>query len=143
MPHCSSLCICYPTDLCFLRIPLCPPHLAAHIPMSRHFFAMLKAASDFARAKTAIVFMRVKINPTRSSSIKPPIPDFHSFDNMCSLRYKFEINLRLNFFRIRKGEKNESQKLDVSRPGSYYLRWLFSPLMRQKTGGVRTGDVRG
>ena len=41
MPHCSSLCCIYPTDLCFLRIPLCPPHLAAHIPMSRHFFVTL------------------------------------------------------------------------------------------------------
>jgi hypothetical protein len=41
MPHCSSLCICYPTDLCFLRIPLCPPYPAAHIPMSRHFFVTL------------------------------------------------------------------------------------------------------
>jgi hypothetical protein len=38
MPHCSSIWFTYPTDLCFLRIPLCPPHLAAHIPMSRHFF---------------------------------------------------------------------------------------------------------
>jgi hypothetical protein len=41
MPHCSSLWLVYPTDLCFLRIPLCPPHPAAHIPMSRHFFATL------------------------------------------------------------------------------------------------------
>ena len=36
--HCSILWLPYPTDLCFLRIPLCPPHQAAHIPMSRHFF---------------------------------------------------------------------------------------------------------
>ena len=41
MPHCSSLCICYPTDLCFLSASPCPPHLAAHIPMSRHFFVTL------------------------------------------------------------------------------------------------------
>jgi hypothetical protein len=41
MPHCSSLWLDHPTDLCFLRIPLCPPHLAAHIPMSRHFFCAL------------------------------------------------------------------------------------------------------
>ena len=41
MLHCSSLWYVYPTDLCLLRIPLCPPHLAAHIPMSRHFFFTL------------------------------------------------------------------------------------------------------
>jgi hypothetical protein len=65
MPHCSSLCIAYPTDLCFLRIPLCPPHLAAHIPMSRHFFAILEFVSDFAWANTAIVFMMLKNQSNR------------------------------------------------------------------------------
>jgi hypothetical protein len=37
MPHCSSVKEAYPTDLCFLSIPLCPPHLATHIPMGRLF----------------------------------------------------------------------------------------------------------
>jgi hypothetical protein len=60
MPHCSSLCMTYPTDLCFLRIPLCPPHLAAHIPMSRHFFTISELVSDVAGANTAIIFMMVK-----------------------------------------------------------------------------------
>jgi hypothetical protein len=58
MPHCSSLWLPYPTDLCFLRIPLCPPHQAAHIPMSRHFFSLYRFKTLL--ATIAIVFMRVQ-----------------------------------------------------------------------------------
>jgi hypothetical protein len=57
MPHCSSLWLSYPTDLCFLRIPLCPPHQAAHIPMSRHFFVAL--AFPTLLATIAIALMMV------------------------------------------------------------------------------------
>ena len=42
MPHCSSVKEIYPTDLCFLSIPLCPPHLATHIPMGRLFLSFQK-----------------------------------------------------------------------------------------------------
>jgi hypothetical protein len=96
--------------------------------MSRHFFATL-ALSNLACANRYCLY-DVKMNPTGPSSNQPLAPDFHSFDNMRSLRYKFGTNIRLTFFRIRKEEKNESQKLGLSRPDAYYLRRLFSPLMR-------------
>ena len=146
MPHCSSLWLPYPTDLCFLRIPLCPPHQAAHIPMSRHFFHFSVFRPCLQPSRSFLLWYKKNQN-NRSGR---PISGFHCFDNTCTLRYKFgnqvcnyEINIRLTFYRSRKGEKNESQKLGVSRPGSYYLRRLFSPFVRQKRIKVRTGDVRG
>jgi hypothetical protein len=56
--------------------------------MGRHFFAILEVFSDFAGAPAAIVFLVVKMNPTRPSCLKPPTQDLHLFDNKCTLRYK-------------------------------------------------------
>ena len=78
LPHRSML----------LSIPLCPPHLAAHIPMGRHFFAILEVFSDFAGAPAAVVFMTVEVNPTRPSCLQPPTQDPPLFDNKRTLRYK-------------------------------------------------------
>ncbi len=132
MPHCSSLCICYPTDLCFLSASPCPPHLAAHIPMSRQFF-YFSVFRPCLQPSRSFLFGYRKNQNNRSGS---PISGFHCFDNTYTLRYKFdnqgtlyEINIR-TFYRIRKGEKNESQKLGVPRLRPYNLRRLFSPFVR-------------
>ena len=79
----------------------------------------------------------------QNSSSGRPIPDFHCFDNTRTLRYKFGNNVRVTFYRSRKGEKNESQKLGVPRLRSGYLRRLFSPFVRQKRNKNATGDVGG
>jgi hypothetical protein len=98
--------------------------------MGRHFFAILEVFSNFAGAPAATVFMTVEVVSTRPSCLQPPTQDPLLFDNKRTLRYKFGISIRLTFFRIRKGEKNESQKLGASRPGSCYLRRFFGPFVR-------------
>ena len=159
----------YPTDLCILCISLCPPHPAAHIPMSRHFFVTLafpdldcnhRNRSYYGKKESKqliqqtdsrfhcfdntctlryieVVKKRCDIQPFFSTTVHAFMPQFRNTEHYYEQRYKFgnrvnkhEINIGLTFYRSRKGEKNESQKLGVPCPRSCYFRRLFSPFVR-------------
>lgn len=126
MPHCSSLWLPYPTDLCFLRIPLCPPHQAAHIPMSRQFFHF-SVFRPCLQPSRSFLFGYRKNQNNRSGS---PISGFHCFDNTRALRYKFgnQINKR--------GVENPDSKVQtlISALQSDSCRWV--------THGIRLWQCR-